>query len=130
MSSNQLLEVRVYKIHHGRRGEFADRMSTALVPLFKRHGVEVVHFGPSLHDEDSYFLMRSYRSVADRQSRLDALYGSAEWLMNHEEAVLGMIDTMDTAVLDAGEWLVEVLKERFQTQPTLREQAEQPIIRG
>lgn len=115
MSSNPILELRVYKIHHGRRDEFAERMTNALVPLFKRHGVEVVHCGASLHDEDSYFLMRTYPSVAERQSQLDAIYGSAEWLMNHEEAVLDMIDTYDTAVLEADEWLVEVLKERFQT---------------
>jgi len=115
MSSNQILELRVYKIHHGRRGEFAERMQSVLVPMFKRHGAEVVHHGLSLHDGDSYFLIRTFPSVAERQSRLDALYGSAEWLMNHEEAVLGMIDTYDTAVLEADEWLIEVLKERFET---------------
>lgn len=114
MSSNPILELRIYKIHHGRRGEFADRMRYALVPLFKRHGIDVVHYGPSLHDEDSFILMRAYPSVADRQTMLDAVYGGAEWLVSHEEDVLGMIESYDTAVLDTDDWLLEVLKERFQ----------------
>lgn len=33
--------------------------------------------------------------------------------MNHEEQVLDLIDTMDTAVFEADEWLVEVIKERL-----------------
>lgn len=113
MSSNKFLELRIYKIHHGRRTEFGDYMRDVLVRLFKGQDMEIVHHGPSLHDEDSYFLIRAHPSVEERQQGLDAIYGSAEWLMNHEEHVLDMIDSMDTAVFEVDEWLVEVIKERF-----------------
>ena len=114
MTSNRVLEMRVYRIHHGRRPEFIARMRDHLVPLFKRHGAEVVLMGPSLHDENSVVLMRSFPSVAERQAILDNVYGGAEWLVSHEEDVLGMIESYDTAVLAADEWSLDVLKEAFE----------------
>lgn len=110
MSSDRVLEMRVYRIHHGRRPEFMDRMRDHLIPLFRRNGAEVVFCGPSLHDEDSLVLMRSYPSVAERQAILDNVYSSAEWLVSHEEEVLDMIESYDTAVLAADDWSIDVLK--------------------
>ena len=125
MSSNRVLEMRVYRIHHGRRPEFIDRMRDHLVPLFKRHGAEVVFFGPSLHDGDSLVLMRSYPSVAEREKILDNVYSGAEWLVSHEEDVLGMIESYDTAVLAVDEWSIDVLKEAFEKAQVPAEMARQ-----
>lgn len=114
MSSSRALELRIYRIHHGRRPEFIARMRDYLVPLFKRHGIEVVYYGPSLHDADSFILMRSYATVDERQKLLDTVYSGAEWLVSHEEDVLGMIESYDTAVLAADEWSIDVIKEAFE----------------
>ena len=114
MSSDRVLELRVYRIHHGRRPEFIVRMRDHLVPLFRRHGAEVVFFGPSLHDGDSFVLMRSFPSVAERERILDNVYSGAEWLVSHEEEVLGLIESYDTAVLAVDEWSIDVLKEAFE----------------
>jgi hypothetical protein len=47
--------------------------------MLQRWNVDVVAFGPSLHAEDSYYLIRSYASLEDRQQSQDAFYGSDEW---------------------------------------------------
>ena len=114
MPANHVLEVRIFRVHHGRRNEFIARFHEQLLPMFKRNGVEPIHYGPSLHDEDSFFLIRAWPSVEERQEKLDAMYGGAEWLMNQEEQVLDMIDTMDTCVLAADEWLIGAIREGFE----------------
>jgi hypothetical protein len=110
MPATQILEVRSYRIRHGHREEFAARLREQILPMFKRHGIEVVYFGPSLADEDSFCLLRTYPSIEERQTRLDAFYGSAEWMIEHEEDWLEMAETMTTCVLAADEQLIEAMK--------------------
>lgn len=113
MSSNQVLELRILRIHHGQRDAYADYMRNGLAQLYEAEGMEFIHHGPSLHDEDSYFVIRIHPSVTEREQRLDTLYSSPEWLMNHEEKVLGMIESMNTTVFAADDRLVEALKKNF-----------------
>ena len=101
MSDNQILELRVYKLRPGTAGAFADRFREQISPMLERHGIEVVHYGPSLADPDSFCLIRAYPSVEERQSALDAFYGSTEWLEQHDEAVMAMIDSYNTCVIPA-----------------------------
>ena len=50
----------------------------------------------SLHDNDSYFLMRAFPSVEERQRSEDAFYGSDEWRKGPREAILAAIDSYTT----------------------------------
>jgi hypothetical protein len=77
--------------------------------MFRRHGIEVIASGLSLHDQDSFYVIRAYPSVEARQRALDALFGSAEWLMQQEDEVLGMIESYNTCVIDADEPLIEAI---------------------
>ena len=47
--------------------------------MLRRHGIDVVAFGPSLHDQDAYYLMRSYASLEELERSETAFYGSEEW---------------------------------------------------
>ena len=67
--------------------------------MLNRWKVDVVGFGPSLHDSDSYFLMRAFPSVGERQKSEDAFYGSEEWKQGPREAILADIDSYTTIVL-------------------------------
>ena len=99
MDSNGVIELRVYKLRPGAAGAFADRFREQISPMLERHGIEVVHYGPSLADPDSFCLIRAYPSVEERQAVLDAFYGSKEWLEQHDEAVMAMIESYNTCVL-------------------------------
>jgi len=42
--------------------------------MLRRWKVDVVAYGPSLHDKDSWYLMRAYPSLEERQRSEDAFY--------------------------------------------------------
>ena len=94
----QLIEIRAYNLKPGTRAEFHRLVLEESVPMLKRWGVDVVAFGPSLHDDDSYYLIRAYASPAERQSSQDAFYGSAEWRQGPREAIVSKIES-DTSIV-------------------------------
>ena len=60
--------------------------------------VDVVAYGPSLADDDSYFLIRAFPSLEARQKSEDAFYGSEEWKTGIREATLADIVNYTTVV--------------------------------
>ena len=103
--TGRIVEIRSYNLKPGTRERFHQRFEREALPMLKRWKVDVVSYGPSLHDRDSYYLMRSYANVDERQRSEDAFYGSDEWKKGPREAVLADIDSYTTIVLrldDAG----------------------------
>jgi NIPSNAP len=95
----RVVEIRSYNLKSGTRAEFHRLFERDALPLLRRYAVDVVAYGPSLHDSDSYFLIRSFASVGERQRSEDTFYGSAEWRQGPREAVLACIDTYTTVVI-------------------------------
>jgi hypothetical protein len=75
-------------------------MMREALPMLKRWQVDVVAYGPSLHDDDSYYLMRCYTSLEDRQQSQDAFYGSTEWREGPREPLLALIDNYTSTVIE------------------------------
>ena len=96
---NHVVEIRSYNLKTGTRERFHARFVAEALPLLQRHAIDVVAYGPSLHDPDSYFLMRAYPSLEARQVSEDAFYGSDEWRTGPREAVLADIDSYTTVVV-------------------------------
>ena len=63
----KFVEIRSYNLKPGTRAEFHRVASAESIPMLKRWGVDVVAFGSSPHDGDTYYLIRAYQSLADRQ---------------------------------------------------------------
>lgn len=99
--SERVLEIRSYNLKPGTRDEFHRLFVEHSLPMLRRWNVDVVAFGPSAHDADSYFLMRSFPSVAERQRSEDAFYGSEEWRNGPRERVLAAIVSFTTIVIAA-----------------------------
>lgn len=57
-----LLDVRLYQLRAGRRDEFHLLVRDETVPLARRYGHVVVDFGPSSHDDETYYLIRAFPS--------------------------------------------------------------------
>jgi ketosteroid isomerase-like protein len=93
------LEIRVYTLKPGTRDRFHETVEREAMPLLRRAGIEVVAYGPSVHDDDSYFLVRAFRDIAERARAEDAFYGSAEWLRGPRESILSAIDHYSTMVV-------------------------------
>ena len=69
--------------------------------MLEHWGVEVVAFGPSIDDEDSYCLIRAYPSVAELERNQDAFYGSDEWRNGPREAIVSRIESSISVVMPA-----------------------------
>ena len=97
-----VIEIRTYKLKAGSGAAFHRTVVDESVPMLERWGVEVVAFGPSLDDDDSYFLIRAYPSLAELQRSQDAFYGSDEWRHGPREAIVSLIESQSSVVLPAG----------------------------
>jgi hypothetical protein len=80
--------------------------------MLGRWKVDVVAYGPSLHDRDSWFLARAFATVEDRQKSEDAFYGSDEWKQGPREATLADIESYTTVVLELDEETIRGLRTR------------------
>lgn|SRR5574341_1019563 len=107
---NRFLEIRAYNLQRGTRGQFHRMMSELAVPMLKRWQVDVVDYGPSPHDDDSYYLLRAYASLEDRQHSQDRFYGSAEWRNGPREPLLALIESYTTVVLEVDEKTLQGLR--------------------
>ncbi len=105
-----MVEIRSYNLKPGTRDRFHQLFLKEALPMLQRWKVDVVSYGPSLHDKDSYFLMRSFENVDARQKAEDAFYGSEEWIKGPRERVLADIDSFTTIVVQLDESTVQGLK--------------------
>lgn len=107
---SHFIEIRSYTLKPGTRAEFHRLFLEEAMPLLKHFNVDVVGYGPSLHDDNSYYLMRRFDSLAHRDQMEDAFYGSDEWRKGPREAVLACIETYTEFVFELDEVTVNGLR--------------------
>jgi len=100
---NHYIEIRSYNLKPGTRDEFQCLFLEEAMPLLQRFHVDVVAYGPSLHDENSYYLMRRFDSLAHRDQSEESFYGSEEWRKGPREAVLACIENYTEFVIEVDE---------------------------
>lgn len=108
--TNRIVEIRSYNLKPGTRERFHQRFVAESLPMLERWKVDVVAYGPSLHDSDSYYLIRSFPSVEDRERSEDAFYSSEEWRQGPREAVLADIEGYTTIVVGLDDRTLESLR--------------------
>ena len=67
--------------------------TTHALPMVRAYGMDVVAHGPVLNDENGYFLVRSFASLAELTAQEDEFYGSAPWREGPRESLVSRIDT-------------------------------------
>ncbi len=105
-----VVEIRSYNLKPGTRDRFHQLFLKEALPMLRRWKVDVIGYGPSLHDKDSYFLMRGFKGVDIRQKEEDAFYGSEEWIKGPRERVLADIDSYTTIVIQLDEATTQGLR--------------------
>jgi NIPSNAP len=106
----RILEIRSYNLKPGMHERFRQLFESQASPMLERAGIDVVAFGPSLHEENSWFLMRSFPSIGDRRAREEAFYGSREWREGPRAAVLDCIESYTTVVMELDSTTIEDLR--------------------
>ena len=100
---NHFIEIRSYNLKPGTRDEFHRLFMEEAFPMLQRWNVDVVRYGPSLHDENSYYLIRRFDSLAHREEGEDAFYSSDEWRKGPREAILSLIQNYTEIVIEVDE---------------------------
>ncbi len=108
-----VVEIRSYLLEPGTRDVFHRLVSSQSVPLLRQFGIDVVGFGASLHDADSYYLVRAYRDLDDLDSSHERFYGSAAWKEGPRTSIVGLILKDVDAVFRAEEPVVDALRAAF-----------------
>lgn len=107
-----ILEIRTYRLKPGSRDEFVHVMRAQAVPLLAEYRINVIGSGPSLVDEEGVeeaYLIRSFASLAEREEREAAFYGSEDWRQGPREAVVSRIESYHTIVVEVGDELAAAL---------------------
>lgn len=114
---SRVVEIRSYNLKPGTRAEFHRLVVEFSIPMLHRWQMDVVAYGPSVHDSDSYYLMRSFASLDDLNQREDAFYSSDEWRQGPREAILALIDTYTSVVIEVDEAALAALRRVPDAQP-------------
>jgi len=96
---NHFIEIRSLNIKPGIRDEFHRHYIEEALPLLLRWNFDVVAHGPSLHDENTYYVIRRYDSLTQRDQMEDAYYASDDWRRGPREAMLALIESYTDIVL-------------------------------
>ena len=107
---NHLIEIRSINLKPGMREEFHRLYIEVALPLLKRWNFDVVAHGPSLHDENSYYVVRRYDSLAQREQMEDTYYASDDWRQGPREAIMALIESYVDVVLEMDEVTVHGLR--------------------
>src|SRR5207244_8394139 len=103
-ASEKVIEFLILDIKPGRRDEFHTRYVTKSVPLLKTWNFNLVAYGPSLHDANSYYVIRAFKSLEDRQVSEDAFYGSDDWKQGPRDTILDLVDHFADAGVSDEMW--------------------------
>jgi len=107
---NHFVEVRSYNLKPGTRDEFHRLFLEEAFPMLQRWNVDVVAYGPSLHDENSYYLMFFYGCGDHREQSEVSFYGSAEWRQGPREAIIACIENYAEIVIELDEAALQGLR--------------------
>jgi hypothetical protein len=107
---NHFIEIRSLNLKPNTREEFHRLYIERALPLLKQWNFDVVAHGPSLHDENTYYVIRRFDSLAQRDEMEDAYYSSDDWRQGPREAMLALIENYTDIVLELDDAMVQGLR--------------------
>ncbi len=107
-----VIEIRSYRLVPGSRDRFHQLVCQQSLPLMLDWGIDVVDFGPSLHDADGYFLIRAFHDLANLEAAQAAFYASPVWRDGPREAIVSLIASDSNVVMEMSQDCIEVLRNR------------------
>lgn len=87
----KLVEIRTYKLKPGASQRFIAAFQEAL-PLVRQSGMDVVAFGRSDHEHETFYLIRAYDDRAHLEAQQAAFYSSSAWRQGPRAPLLACLD--------------------------------------
>jgi NIPSNAP len=107
-SSLRLIEIRTYRLKPHSLQLFHSVMHTKAVVMLRTKGMDVVSYGASNHEHESYFLIRAYADRKALEDEQNAFYNSNEWkqgprpeLIEHIDTYMNTLIWLDDAAVDS-----------------------------
>lgn len=94
------VEILQYTLRKGSGATFHAIMQEISVLLHRRHGIDVVSFGNSLHDPDCYYLIRAFDSPEKMAAVFNAFYASDDWRNGPRKDIIGSIEATSKTVIN------------------------------
>lgn len=95
----KIIEILLYKLKPGTGSGFFSIMQGVSVPLHRKHGIDVVWHGPSIHDPDGYGLIRAFADMAALEASQRDFYASEAWRSGPREEIIARIETATKIVI-------------------------------
>jgi len=93
------VELLQYTLKAGTGREFHQIMVEESAPLHRDAGIDIIAFGNSMHDEDSYYLIRAYDDPEHLEASQEEFYRSDAWRSGPRAAIIDRIQTSMKSVL-------------------------------
>jgi hypothetical protein len=106
----RIVEILMYTLKPGSGLDFHRIMREVSVPLHLKAGMDVVSYGGSLHDDDSYHLIRSYESENHRHASQDLFYSSADWKQGPRADIISRIEVTTTTVMTLTQEAIDAIR--------------------
>lgn len=95
----EVLELRQYTLHPGRRDELIDLFDREFVETQEAVGAQVLGQFRDLDDADRFVWLRGFADMTTRGAALPAFYGGPVWAAHRDAANATMIDSDDVLLL-------------------------------
>jgi hypothetical protein len=113
--TNRLLEIRTYRLKPGTLEDFHIAVHEKAVPMLKTKGFDVVAYGRSDHEEETYFLIRSFASRESLEREQAEFYNSKEWKSGPRSELVDRIETYMNTLIVASELAVASIRDLNQS---------------
>ena len=109
---NHFIEIRSLNLNPNTRDQFHRLYIEEGLPLLKRWNFDVVAHSPSLGDKNTYYVIRHFDSLAQREQMEDTYYASDDWRKGPRERILALIENYMDIVLEVDEVTVQGLRKK------------------
>jgi hypothetical protein len=100
---NYVIESRSLNLNSSKSEEFHWLYIEQALPLLKRWKFDAIAHGPSPHDENTYYVIRGFDSLAQCEQMEDTYYASDERRQGPPKAILALIENYTDIVLKLAE---------------------------
>lgn len=107
----RLVEFRSYKLKPQSGTEFHRLVVEQSVPLLEKFQMDLVAHGPSVHDQDCYYLIRAYHDLEHLTQSQEELYSSDDWRLGPREAIISLIESGQDSTFWLSDEAIESIRE-------------------
>ena len=100
-----IIEMRTYKIRSGKRTEFLEVLKSKGFPEHQKIGIKILGPFLSIEDDDTFFWMRAFSDLKNREKMRDEFYEGKLWKEELEQKLMPILEKYEVVVVEAKEGL-------------------------